>query len=79
MEEIVVLDRRVRQLLINDKKDNPNKIINLIKSEMFYILKNYMEINIDDIDLDIGIDNDGKYLISMSCEASRIFTPNRIF
>ena len=78
MQNIALLDNRLKQILINDKKDNPIKIVGLIKSEIFYVLKNYMDIKLEDINLDIGIDNNGKYLITMSCEVARIFIANHL-
>ena len=76
IKEVAIIDNRIKQMLINDKKENPNKIIGLLKSEMFYILKNYMDIKIDDIELNIGVDNDGKYVITFNAEVSRIFLAN---
>ena len=57
MNQLTAIDSRLKQMLINDKKDNPTKLIGIIKSEIFYVLKNYMDIKIDDIDFNIGIDN----------------------
>lgn len=71
-----MLDSRIKQMLINDKKNNPNKIISLLRSEIFYILQNYMDIKIDDVQLDIGIDNNGKYLLNLNVETSRIYITN---
>ena len=76
MGQLAVIDSRLKQMLINDKKDNPNKIIGLIKSEIFFVLKNYMDIKIDDIQFDIGIDNNGKYLLSLNAEVARIYVAN---
>jgi len=76
MKELVVFDNRIKQMLINDKKENPNKLIGILKSEIFYILKNYMDIGSDDIVLDIGIDNNGKYLLSINVESVRLYMAN---
>lgn len=76
MKDVAMLDSRIKQMLINDKKNNPNKIISLLRSEIFYILQNYMDIKIDDVQLDIGIDNDGKYLLNLNVETSRIYITN---
>ena len=76
MGSISVLNNRVKQILVNDKKDNPNKIAGLIKSEIFYILKNYMDIKLNDIDFNIGIDSFGKYVLTFSVESPRIFIAN---
>lgn len=79
MKEVAVLDNRLKQILINDKKDNPNKIVGLLKSEFFYVLKNYMDIKMEDLQVDIGIDNNGKYLLTLSCEVQRIYIVNHLF
>ena len=79
MHQIVATDNRIKQLLINDRKDNPNKLIGLIKSEIFFILKNYMDVKIDDLILDIGIDNNGKYVLNLSCETSRVYMVNHLY
>lgn len=59
-----------------DKRENPLKIVKLIKSEIYYILRNYMDIKIEDCDLNIGIDNSGKYVLSLQVESSRLFVAN---
>ena len=69
---------RIDNLIKVDKKENPEKIIKLLKSEIVYVFKNYMDINMDDVKLDMGIDNNGKYLINFSCEVNRIFIANTI-
>ncbi len=76
MKDVAMLDSRIKQMLINDKKNNPNKIISLLRSEIFYVLQNYMDIKIDDVQLDIGIDNNGRYLLNLNVETSRIYITN---
>lgn len=76
MNQLSVVNDRLKNMLINDKKDNPNKIVGLLKSEIFYVLKNYMDIDQDDIYFDIGIDNDGSYQLSFNAEVKRIYIAN---
>ena len=78
MGQLSVVSTRLKNMLINDKKDNPNKIIGLIKSEIYFVLKNYMDIDQDDICFDMGIDNDGSYRLSFSAEVKRIYVSNHI-
>lgn len=78
LREVAILDDRIKRMLANDKKENPNKIIGLLKSEFFYTLKNYMDIRLEDIQLDIGIDNSGKYIITFNAEVARIFIANHL-
>lgn len=69
---------RLNNMIKADKRENPEKLAKLIKSEIMYVLKNYMDINYDDIKLDIGIDNDGRYLLNMTCISNRIFIAQSI-
>ena len=73
VNNVVIIENRIKQMLINDRKENPDKIISLLRSEIFYIFKNYMDIKIDDIELNIGIDNNGKYVVSINAEVGRLF------
>ena len=73
---VALADNRIKQMLVKDKKINPDKIIKLLKSEIFFALRNYMEINPDNIKLDIGIDNDGKYIISLTGVSNRLYLTN---
>ena len=76
MNYAVAIDNRIKQMLVKDKKINPEKIVKLLKSEIFFSLRNYMEIKVDDINLDIGIDNDGKYIISLNATSNRLYLTN---
>ena len=76
VDNVAIIEARIKQMLINDRKENPNKIISLLKSEVFYIFKDYMDIKMEDINLDIGIDNNGKYVINLNVETGRIFLAN---
>ena len=76
VREVFAVDNRIKSMMINDKKENPNKIVGLLKSEIFYILKNYMDVKLEDIVLDICIDNNGKYVVSFNVEASRMYLVN---
>ena len=76
VNSLALMDNRIKQMLVNDRKENPDKIISLLKSEILYIFKNYMDIKIEDIILDIGIDNNGKYIINLNVEVGRIFLAN---
>ena len=37
-------ENRLKNMLIKDKQDNPQKVTGVLKSEILYVLKNYMEI-----------------------------------
>ncbi len=76
--ELAVCTERLRNVLINDKKDNPNKIINVLKSDILYVLKNYMEINSDDLELNINVTPTGTYKITVLADVNRLKTLNCI-
>lgn len=77
MENQIVLSR-LKGMLTNDKKENPIKLENVIKSEILYVLKNYMEIKCDDTEFNINVDNDGKYEISLYLKVDRLKLINYI-
>ena len=76
--ELTLCAERLKNVLINDKKDNPNKILNVLKSDILYVLKNYMEISCDDVDLSIQVTHAGTYTVSMIANVKRIKTLNCI-
>ncbi len=76
--ELTVCTERLRNVLINDKKDNPNKILNVLKSDILYVLKNYMEISSDDLDLNINVTSVGTYKITILADVTRLKTLNCI-
>ena len=68
----LLCENRLKQVLFNDKKENPQKIINIIKSEILYILKNYMEIKAEDVDIDIQLDENGNYKLELIGKIQRL-------
>jgi len=65
-------EERLNKALILEKHFNPEKIRNVIKSDIFSILKNYGEINAKDLDFDIEILDDCNYQISFKAKLSSI-------
>ena len=76
--ELVVCNERLRNVLKIDKRDNPNKIINVLKSDILYVLKNYMEINSDNLEVNINITSVGTYNITILANVNRLKTLNCI-
>jgi len=68
----VLCENRLRQVLYNDKKENPHKVLNIIKSEILYVLKNYMEIKAEDMDIIINIDEFGSYKLEIKASINRL-------
>ena len=76
--ELVVCNERLKNVLKSDKRDNPNKILNVLKSDVLYILKNYMEINSDNLEVNISVTNTGTYNLTILANVSRLKTLNCI-
>ena len=76
--ELVVCSERLKNVLKSDKKDNPNKILNVLKSDILYVLKNYMEINSDNLDVNISVTSIGTYNLTVMANVSRLKTLNCI-
>ena len=66
MSNIIVCENRLKNMLVSDKRENPERIKRVLKSELLNVLKNYFEIACEDLILDIIIREDGKYDIQMN-------------
>lgn len=62
-------ERRLEKVLIKDKKENPKKMCDLLKSDLRFLFENYMEINNLDLDFEIV---DSKYQIEIKVQAKRL-------
>lgn len=76
--ELVLCNERLKNVLKSDKRDNPNKILNVLKSDILYVLKNYMEINSDNLDVSICVNSMGTYSLTILANVSRLKTLNCI-
>ena len=70
-------ERRLKQVLVLDKQINKS-LISVLKSDILHALKNYMEINSDDLDLDIDIDEFGFYHVNLTAKVRRLITFSRL-
>lgn len=66
------LNNRLTTVLNQDKKANPHYIKDIIKSDIYYLLNNYFEIEFKDIDIAIDVDNKNNYIISISAQGDRL-------
>ncbi len=57
---------RLKNMVIIDKKENPQRIERLLKSELLYVLKNYFDISYEDLDVSLGVTEEGEYALSVS-------------
>ena len=64
---------RLNQMMQNDKSTNPKYLIRVIKSDFYYMISNFFEVDFDDIDIDIGLEGD-RYLIKINTYGDRMKT-----
>lgn len=74
--DIIKSEERLRQVLIFDKSSV--NIEHVLKSDLLYILNNYMEINSDDVSLKIDVDEFGFFELKIFAKSRRIKNINAI-
>lgn len=62
---------RLENITKKDKDNNPKCLLEIIKSDFFYLISNYFEVDFNDIDISIGEENN-KYTIDVRCWGDRI-------
>lgn len=65
------LKKRLNNVIQKDKVNNPKYLINVIKSDFYYLINNYFEIDFDDIKIEINVEKD-KYNLTIDCKGDRI-------
>lgn len=65
------LINRLENITKKDKSNNPKLLSELIKSDFFYLISNYFEVNFDDISVQITCD-ESKYSIDINCLGDRM-------
>ena len=65
------LKKRLSSVIQKDKENNPKHLINVIKSDFYYLINNYFEVDIDDIIINVEVIKE-KYNITIDCRGDRI-------
>ncbi|MBQ9795560.1 MAG: cell division topological specificity factor MinE [Clostridia bacterium] len=65
------LKKRLNNVIQKDKENNPKYLINVIKSDFYYLINNYFEVDFEDLDIAINLKDD-KYIISLNCKGDRM-------
>lgn len=65
------LQQRLKAVIQKDKNGNQQYLINVIKSDFYYLISNYFEVDFDDIEIEIMCENE-KYAIAISCLGERM-------
>lgn len=65
------LKQRLNTVIQKDKVNNPKHLINVIKSDFYYLINNYFEVDFADIDINIEVVGES-YKISIASIGDRI-------
>ncbi len=65
------LNKRLTMLMEKNKSSNPKYLLEVIKSDFFYLINNYFEVPFEDINVDFLVEK-GKYNLQISCLGDRI-------
>ncbi len=65
------LNNRLHSIIQKDKTKNQEYISNVIKSDIFYLINNYFEVDFKDIDIQIS-NIETHYEIQIKCKGDRI-------
>lgn len=65
---------KLKKVLVNDKHINPNMINEVLKSDIFNLLLNYMDITEADIITKIELDEKGNYVFRCKAKSKRLKT-----
>ena len=75
-KEISVLDNgavsRLNDVLKKDKELNPKYITDVIKSDVYYMINNYFEVEFSDVAVKIDVDNHNQYNIAIDIKGDRL-------
>ncbi len=65
------ITKRLNEMMKKDKQTNPKYLIEVIKSDFFYLISNYFEVEYNDIKIDINLVGD-KYKIGVETLGDRL-------
>ena len=69
MREVISCEDRLKSLSIIDKAETSQKINKVLKAEVLYLLNNYFDLSAENLDLNLGVDNNGEYILSVSAHS----------
>ena len=69
MRNITTCEERLKSMMVMDRSENPQKINKVLKAEILYLLNNYFDINSENLELDLGLDNNGEYILSITAKS----------
>lgn len=63
---------RLKHILIADKHFDPQRLKQVIKSDIFAVLRDYMELESDKLFIDIELNSNGEYHLKVDAIANRL-------
>ncbi len=63
---------RLKNVLVQDKEQNPVKIMGILKNDITKLLSNYMEVDGDDVDVNLLVNNNGSYDLVIKSVVRRV-------
>ena len=70
--DIVKSEERLKSVLVSDKEETPNKILNVLKSDVLNVLKQYMEISGEELSVDVSINQFGQFVFCAQAISRRL-------
>ena len=74
----VTCEERMKQMIVVDKINDSKKIVRVVHAELVFLLKNFFDICSDDVEVNLDVDKNGKYLLSVNV-VSRVIKGVRCF
>ncbi len=65
------LTERLDNVLNSERQNTPKYLQEVIKSDLFYLLTNYFDLEYDSVSVDITVDENRQYIVNMSCKSDR--------
>ena len=65
------LKERLNLVIQKDKINNPKYLIEVLKSDFYYLINNYFEVDFQDINIEVDVVED-KYKITVNCKGDRM-------
>lgn len=66
------LKKRLNSVIIKDKETNPKYLCSVIKSDFYYLISSYFEVEFDDINVEIEVNENNQYTIKLNCLGERV-------
>ena len=72
MNRVECCENRLKAMVVFDKQEVPQRINKVIKSEVLFLLKDYFDITSEYVNIDINVNEYGKYELSITAESRSI-------